>query len=73
MSNGKSYMPKILTFVQDKKFEHQDMENTIASYTLNGWKIISMTHMQGMQGIYTVLLQYEFSEEEMAQKTEKSA
>lgn len=56
MSNGKSFMPKILTFVQDKKFKHQDMEDTIASYTLNGWKIISMTHMQGMQGIYTVLL-----------------
>ncbi|MEL6511088.1 MAG: hypothetical protein AAFU69_11080 [Pseudomonadota bacterium] len=73
MSNGKSYMPKILTFSQDKSFKHQDMEDTIASYTLNGWKIISMTHMQGMQGIYTVLLQYEFSDEEMAQKTEKSA
>ena len=73
MSNGRSYAPKILTFTQDKKFNQQDMEDTIASYTLNGWKIISMTHMQGMQGIYTVLLQYEFSEEEMAQKTEKSA
>lgn len=73
MNNGKSYAPKILTFVQDKKFKHQDMEDAIASYTLNGWKIISMTHMQGMQGIYTVLLQYEFSEEEMSQNTEKSA
>lgn len=73
MSNGRSYMPKILTFAQDKSFKHQEMEDTIASYTLNGWKIISMTHMQGMQGIYTVLLQYEFSEEEMAQKSEKSA
>ncbi len=73
MNNGKSYAPKILTFVQDKKFKHQDMEDTIASYTLNGWKIISMTHMQGMQGIYTVLLQYEFSEEEMNQSKEKSA
>ncbi|MEL6959646.1 MAG: hypothetical protein AAGI36_19575 [Pseudomonadota bacterium] len=73
MNNGKSYAPKILTFVQDKKFKHQDMEDTIASYTLNGWKIISMTHMQGMQGIYTVLLQYEFSEEEMSQNKEKSA
>ena len=73
MSNGKSYAPKILTFVQDKKFKHQDMEDTIASYTINGWKNISMTHMQGMQGIYTVLLQYEFSEEEMSQKTENSA
>lgn len=73
MNNGKSYAPKILTFVQDKKFKHQDMEDTIASYTLNGWKIISMTHMQGMQGIYTVLLQYEFSEEEMNQNKEKSA
>lgn len=73
MNNGKSYAPKILTFVQDKKFKHQDMEDAIASYTLNGWKIISMTHMQGMQGIYTVLLQYEFSEEEMSQNKEKSA
>ena len=73
MSNGQSYMPKILTFVQDKKFKHQDMEDAIASYTLHGWKIISMTHMQGMQGIYTVLLQYEFSEEEMSQNKEKSA
>lgn len=73
MNNGKSYAPKILTFVQDKKFKHQDMEDTIASHTLNGWKIISMTHMQGMQGIYTVLLQYEFSEEEMSQNKDKSA
>ena len=73
MNNGKSYAPKILTFVQDKKFKHQNMEDAIASYTLNGWKIISMTHMQGMQGIYTVLLQYEFSEEEMNQNKEKSA
>ena len=73
MNNGRSYAPKILTFVQDKKFKHQDMEDAIASYTLNGWKIISMTHMQGMQGIYTVLLQYEFSEEEMSQNKEKSA
>ncbi|MEM9358689.1 MAG: hypothetical protein AAGB04_21120 [Pseudomonadota bacterium] len=73
MSNGQSYAPKILTFVQDKKFKHQDMEDTIASYTLNGWKIISMTHLQGMQGIYTVLLQYEFSEEEMRDNKEKRA
>ncbi len=73
MSNGKSYMPKILTFVQDKKFKHEDMEQAIASYTINGWKIISMTHMQGMQGLYTVLLQYEFSEEEMQGEKEKRA
>ena len=73
MNNGKSYAPKILTFVQDKKFKHQDMEDTIASHTMNGWTIISMTHMQGMQGIYTVLLQYEFSEEEMSQNKDKSA
>lgn len=65
MSNGKSYMPKILTFSPDKKFTHQRMEDELAKYTLEGWKIVSMTHMQGYQPIYTVLLQYEFSEEEM--------
>ena len=73
MSNGKSYVPKILTFTPTKKFTLQHMEDEIASYTLNGWKIISMTHFQGYQPMYTVLLQYEFSEEEMRQKTEKSA
>ncbi|MEM8635208.1 MAG: hypothetical protein AAGF33_09555 [Pseudomonadota bacterium] len=73
MSNGKSYMPKVLTFPQDKKFTHQAMEDAIASYTLHGWKVVSMTHMQGMQGIYTVLLQYEFSEEEMQENAEKRA
>lgn len=73
MSNGKSYVPKILTFVPSKKFSIQDMEDEIAQYTMNGWKLISMTHFQHMQPTYTVLLQYEFSEEEMKQKAEKSA
>ncbi len=73
MSNGKSYMPKILTFSGGKKFNIQDMEDTLASYTLKGWKIVSMTHFQGYQPMYTVLLQYEFSEEEMQQKPEKIA
>ena len=73
MSNGKSYMPKILTFSPDKKFSHQDMEDAIASYTLHGWKVVSMTHFQGYQPMYTVLLQYEFSEEEMSENREKSA
>lgn len=71
MSNGKCYVPKILTFSPDKKFTYQDMEDELAKYTLDGWKIVSMTHMQGHQPIYTVLLQYEFSEEEMRQQ-EKS-
>lgn len=69
----KSYMPKILTFTGGKKFSHQDMEDEIAKYTLNGWKIISMTHFQGYQPLYTVLLQYEFSEEEMQENAEKRA
>ena len=73
MSNGKSYMPKILTFSPDKKFTHQQMEDELAKYTLDGWKIVSMTHMQGYQPIYTVLLQYEFSEEEMKGAKEKRA
>ena len=73
MSNGKSYMPKILTFSPDKKFTHHHMEDELAKYTLNGWKIVSMTHFQGYQPMYTVLLQYEFSEEEMLQKAEKRA
>ncbi len=73
MSNGKSYMPKILTFNGGKKFSIQEMEDTIASYTLDGWEIISMTHFQGHQPMYTVLLQYEFSEEEMRGKQEKTA
>ena len=73
MSNGRSYMPKILTFSQDMKFSHQSMEDELAKYTLNGWKIVSMTHFQGYQPMYTVLLQYEFSEEEMLQKAEKRA
>lgn len=73
MSNGKSYMPKILTFSPDKKFTHQHMEDELTKYTLEGWKIVSMTHMQGDQPIYTVLLQYEFSEEEMQGEKERRA
>ena len=73
MSNGKSYMPKILTFSPDKKFTLQHMEDELAKYTLDGWKIVSMTHMQGYQPINTVLLQYEFSEEEMKGAKEKRA
>lgn len=73
MSNGKSYMPKILTFSPDKKFTHQHMEDELAKYTLDGWKIVSMTHLQGYQPIYTVLLQYEFSEEEMRGEKERRA
>lgn len=73
MSNGKSYMPKILTFSPDKKFTLQHMEDELAKYTLDGWKIVSMTHMQGYQPIYNVLLQYEFSEEEMKGEKEKRA
>lgn len=69
----KSYAPKILTFNQGKKFNFQEMEDTIASYTLEGWQLISMTHMQGVQPFYTVLLQYEFSEEEQQGRSEKRA
>ena len=73
MSNGKSYMPKILTFSPDKKFTYQHMEDEIAKYTLDGWKIVSMTHLQGYQPIYTVLLQYEFSEKEIQGEKERRA
>ncbi|MEM6498980.1 MAG: hypothetical protein AAF709_19940 [Pseudomonadota bacterium] len=73
MSNGKSYLPKILTFVDGKNFDPQDMEDQLAKFTLNGWKIISMTHLQGDQPVYTVMLQYEFSEEEMLGAKEKRA
>ena len=73
MNNGKSYAPKILTFSPNKKFTHQDMEDELAKYTLDGWKIISMTHFQGYQPMYTVLLQYEFSDEEMQKNLEKRA
>lgn len=73
MSNGKSYMPKILTFNGGKKFSIEEMEDTIASYTLKGWQIVSMTHFQGYQPMYTVVLQYEFSEEEMQQQPGKIA
>lgn len=73
MSNGKSYMPKILTFTAGKKFSARDMEDELAKFTLNGWKIISMTHFQYKEPTYTVLLQYEFSEEEMQKPTEKRA
>ena len=69
----KSYAPKILTFTGGKKFDYQAMEDQIAKYTVDGWKIVSMTHLQGYQPIYTVLLQYEFSEEEMRENTEKRA
>ena len=69
----KSYMPKILTFTGGKKFSYQQMEDEIAKYTLNGWKIVSMTQFQSHQPMYTVLLQYEFSEEEMQPKAEKRA
>ena len=73
MSNGKSYMPKILTCTGGKKFGLEEMEDEIAKYTLNGWKTVSMTQFQSHQPMYTVLLQYEFSEEEMQARTEKRA
>ena len=73
MSNGKSYMPKILTFTGGKKFSHEEMEDEIAKYTLNGWKIVSMTQFQSHQPMYTVLLQYEFSEKEIQARAEKRA
>ena len=73
MSNGKRYMPKVLTFTAGKKFRTQDMEDELAKFTLNGWKIVSMTHFQYKEPTYTVLLQYEFSEEEMQKQTEKRA
>lgn len=73
MSNGKSYMPKVQTFTVGEKFNPQDMEDEIAKYTLNGWKVISMTLFQYKEPSYTVLLQYEFSEEEMQESLEKSA
>ena len=68
-----SYAPKILTFTPSKKFSMQDMKDEIAKYTLDGWEMISMTHFQGYQPTYTVLLQYEFSKEEMEEKSEKRA
>ena len=73
MSNGKRYMPKVLTFTAGKKFSTHDMEDELAKFTLNGWKIVSMTHFQYKEPTYTVLLQYEFSEEEMQKQTEKRA
>ncbi|MEO1017042.1 MAG: hypothetical protein AAFY56_05050 [Pseudomonadota bacterium] len=69
----KSYEPKILTFTPDKKYSYQDMEDTIASYTLEGWQIVSMTHLQGMQAFYTVLLQREMTEDEANELLEKRA
>lgn len=73
MRNGKSYLPKILTFSPDKKFSYQDMEDTIAAYTLEGWQIVSMTHLQGMQAFYTVLLQREVTEQDDLELSEKRA
>ena len=73
MSNGKSYMPKILTFNAGPSLDFQTMEDELAQYTLNGWKIASMSHFQHKEPTYTVLLQYEFSEEEMKQQREKRA
>lgn len=69
----KSYAPKILTFTGGKKFDYQAMEDEIASYTIHGWKIIAMTQFQGLQPMYTVLLQYEFSEKEIHQNAEHRA
>ncbi|MEM8635594.1 MAG: hypothetical protein AAGF33_11510 [Pseudomonadota bacterium] len=69
----KRHSPKILTFTAGKKFSYQNMEDEIASYTLKGWEIVSMTHMQGLQPYYTVLLQYEISEEEYQKSLEKTA
>jgi len=63
--------PKILTFTPDKKFSYQDMEDAIAAYTLEGWEVVSMTHLQGQQAFYTVLLQYEIPEEEYQNSLEK--
>ena len=57
MSNGKSYMPKVLTFTVGKNFNPQDMEDEIAKFTLNGWKIISMTHFQYKNPYYTELME----------------
>ena len=69
----KRYSPKILTFSPAKQDDYRDMEDASASYSLEGWEIVSMTHLQGMQPIYTVLLQYEISEEEYQNSAEKSA
>ena len=69
----KRYSPKILTFSPNKKNDYRDMEDAIASYTLEGWEIVSMTHLQGMQPVYTVLLQFEITEEEYQKSAEKSA
>lgn len=67
------YEPKILTFSPDKKFSYQDMEDTIAAYTLQGWRIVSMTHLQGMQAFYTVLLQREVTGDDVQKLLEKQA
>ena len=69
----KRYSPKILTFSPKKQNDYRDMEDLIASFTLEGWEIVSMTHLQGMQPVYTVLLQYEITEEEYQKSAEKSA
>jgi len=69
----KRYSPKVLTFSPAKQDNYRDMEDAIASYTLEGWEIVSMTHLQGMQPVYTVLLQFEITEEEYQKSTEKSA
>lgn len=69
----KRYSPKVLTFSPAKQDDYRDMEDAIASYTLEGWEIVSMTHLQGMQPVYTVLLQFEITEEEYQKSTEKSA
>ncbi len=69
----KRYSPKILTFSPAKQDDYRAMEDVIASYSLEGWEIVSMTHLQGMQPVYTVLLQYEISEEEYQKSAEKSA
>ncbi|MEM8575589.1 MAG: hypothetical protein AAGF48_13245 [Pseudomonadota bacterium] len=69
----KRYLPKVLTFSPDKKFTEKDMEDVLGTYTLEGWEIAAMTHMQGMRDVYTFILKLEIPEEEYQKNLERRA
>lgn len=66
--------PKILSFrVDGKKYTLEQMEDTIDSWTIEGWEPVSITHFPAEIDAYTVLLQREVTEDEYRKFSEKRA
>lgn len=69
----KRYEPKILTFSPTKKGSVEEMERILYTWTIDGWEIISVSHFQGLQPVYTVFLQREVPEAEFREMMERQA